>query len=61
MNDRKEEVVWCRISFSLSPSLTHTQTQTELSGVLCDGLFCNGGNMKHPEAFVSGQLHVLAL
>lgn len=68
MNDRREVVVRCfqvicltNFFFLLSPSLslTHTQTQKELWCFFCDGLFCSRGNMKHPEAFVSGQLHVL--
>lgn len=57
----KSYVSLISFSFSLSLSLTHTQAQTEHSGVFCDGLFCSGGNMKHPKAFVSGRLHVLAL
>lgn len=70
MNDTEKEVVWCINSsvsliplFAVSRSLlTHTQAQSEHSGVFsCDGLFYSRGNMKHPEVFVGGQLHDLAL
>lgn len=56
----KSSVSLISFSFSLRLSLSDTYSDTKRALVFfCDGLFCSRGNMKHPEAFVSGQLHVL--